>query len=99
MSKPRKRKRDQAIVADPFSCSNSEQRIFKMLHGYYRATDFMDRTILPKSIVALAQNSRFKRVQVKDILWDEAGQKCTVVIYDGKRSRKIDPKRCIVLQG
>ena len=98
-NKPIKRKRDQAIVADPFLCSSDRQRIFKMMHGYYEVRDYAGKTILPDTTVLLAVGNRFKQVQVTDILYNNDKQKCVLVILDGKKSREVDPKRCLAITG
>jgi hypothetical protein len=76
-----------------------EQKIFKLFHGHYNVHDFAGNSIRLDTTIAWAVNSRLKKGQVKDIIYDKDLDSFMVVIDSCNRTLKLDPKRCMVLHG
>ncbi len=79
---------------------SDEQRIFKLFHGYYNVYDFTGRkSIRPDATIAWATASKLRRGQVRGIVYDKDSDSFMLVLDSCNRTRRIDPKRCIVLHG
>lgn len=88
-------------VAGKMKAANipDECRVFYILHGHFDARDFAGKSIKPKATVAWAVNHKLKRGQVEDIVYDKDLDRCMLVLQDCGESKKVDPKRCMVLRG